>query len=296
MIDQATLLACLADRWGLTGVRVASHPGGMNSATWLVTRGGERWIAKAVDPSMRRSFAGGLAVAARVEAAGIPAGAPVPTRDGQVVADAGRVPLALLSWVDGHGLSGSTPTEQRLIGSTLARVHATLRAAPITPTSRFHWVDVDAEHLGIRRWVRGAVACAVADLERYGLPRLSQGTLHTDPAPEAFRWAPSRDTCGLIDWSAAMTGPLLYDVASAVMFCGGPLTARRLVDAYLEHGTLSRAEVDDGLAVMLRFRWAVQADYFARRIAAGDLTGIAEASQNEVGLHDARVHLGALDT
>jgi homoserine kinase type II len=39
---------------------------------------------------------------------------------------------------------------------------------------------------------------------------------------------------------------------------------------------------------MLRFRWAVQADYFARRLVEGDLTGIADAAANERGLEDAR--------
>jgi hypothetical protein len=30
--------------------------------------------------------------------------------------------------------------------------------------------------------------------------------------------------CGIIDWSSAEHGPLLYDLASAVMYLGGPLT------------------------------------------------------------------------
>jgi hypothetical protein len=39
---------------------------------------------------------------------------------------------------------------------------------------------------------------------------------------------------------------------------------------------------------MLRFRWAVRADYFARRITENDLTGIAGPEENEKGLEDAR--------
>jgi hypothetical protein len=39
--------------------------------------------------------------------------------------------------------------------------------------------------------------------------------------------------------------------------------------------------------VALRFRWAVQADYFARRITVNDLTGIAGPHENEKGLEDA---------
>jgi hypothetical protein len=52
----------------------------------------------------------------------------------------------------------------------------------------------------------------------------------------------------------------------------GPLTAREVA----------------GLPVMLRFRWAVQADYFAWRITAGDMTGISGPEENEKGLEDAR--------
>jgi homoserine kinase type II len=51
---------------------------------------------------------------------------------------------------------------------------------------------------------------------------------------------------------------------------------------------MSAAEVAAGLAPMLRFRWAVQADYFARRIATRDLTGITGDDGNEKGLEDAR--------
>jgi homoserine kinase type II len=35
-------------------------------------------------------------------------------------------------------------------------------------------------------------------------------------------------------------------------------------------------------------RWAVQADYFAWRITANDLTGITGPEENDKGLEDAR--------
>lgn len=53
-------------------------------------------------------------------------------------------------------------------------------------------------------------------------------------------------------------------------------------------GVLGRAETQAGLGVMLRFRWAVRADYFARRVTADDLTGISGPHENEKGLEDAR--------
>lgn len=106
--------------------------------------------------------------------------------------------------------------------------------------------------------------------------------------PGAFRFDPVAGRCGIIDWSTALYGPLLYDLASAVMYLGGPDRAGGMVDAYLARGTVTRAEADDGLHRMLRFRWAVQADYFAFRIAGNDLTGISGPHENEKGLEDAR--------
>ncbi|SCF40520.1 hypothetical protein GA0070215_12470 [Micromonospora marina] len=91
-----------------------------------------------------------------------------------------------------------------------------------------------------------------------------------------------------------MNGPLLYDLASAVMYVGGIDQADHLVEAYLESKMMTRAEVKYGLPTMLRFRWAVQADYFAHRLFTDDLTGVTSASDNEMGLENARRWLGRL--
>jgi len=291
VISDVKLRTCLADSWGLAEATIEVHNGGMNSATWFVSEGGKRWVAKAVVPASRGSFAAGLVVAAALEATGIPAGTPVATRHGEFVVDVDGVPVALLTWVPGEELSGTDPGEQRLIGVTLARVHRALLDVPIRDVEQFHWVDPQGEHLGIRPWVQGAVAAAVAAYDELDPRTLSWGLLHTDPAPEAFRLNRAPGVCGLIDWSTAMTGPLLYDLASAVMYVGGPGCADSLIEPYLDQGVVPRAEVERGLAVMLRFRWAVQADYFARRIATEDLTGIESAAENERGLADARAWL-----
>jgi hypothetical protein len=68
----------------------------------------------------------------------------------------------------------------------------------------------------------------------------------------------------------------------------GPGRAAAMTGAYLRAGPLTAREVAVGLPVMLRFRWAVQADYFAWRITAGDLTGITGPEENEKGLEDTR--------
>jgi hypothetical protein len=72
------------------------------------------------------------------------------------------------------------------------------------------------------------------------------------------------------------------------MYVGDPDHALELIRAYLDQGTLGPAEVQNGLAPMLRFRWAVQANYFAWRITENNLTGIRGPEENEKGLEDAR--------
>jgi hypothetical protein len=67
------------------------------------------------------------------------------------------------------------------------------------------------------------------------------------------------------------------------MYVGGQLRAGALLSAYRRQQALLRAEIDRALSVMLRMRWAVQADYSARRIAAGELTGTADPAENETG-------------
>jgi Ser/Thr protein kinase RdoA (MazF antagonist) len=295
VIDESTVRACLARDWGLTNAEVIAHHGGMGSATWFVFQGHRRWVAKAVASSLRTQFGGGLQVAAALDAAGIPAGSPVPTRDRRLVVTVDDQVLALLTWVAGQELIGASRAEQWVIGETLGQVHRALRSVVVAGVQRFHWVRPQAAHLALRPWIRPAVHGAVAALEALGPEALSWGLLHADPAPEHFRLERSTGWCGLIDWSVALEGPLLYDLASAVMYVGGPGHDDHLVQAYLRQAVVAAAEVERALPVLLRFRWAVQADYFARRIVEQDLTGIHGPVDNEKGLEDARRWLGRLD-
>jgi Ser/Thr protein kinase RdoA (MazF antagonist) len=295
MISDEAIRELLGRAWGLAGgTRVARHDGGMGSQTWIVDQGERRWVAKSVAPHLAEPFAHGLQVARLLGDAGIRAGAPVPALSGSITVDTdSRDRVALLSWVPGSPLTGAHEDEQRLMGDTLARVHRVLRDQEVPGAQRFHWVDPAASHLGLRPWVRPAVSAAVdalAALQRRE-PTWPQGLLHADPAPEAFRHDAATGDCGIIDWSSAHYGPLLYDLASAVMYLGGPRPAAAMTDAYLSAGILTEREVAGGLPIMLRFRWAVQADYFAWRITAHDLTGITGPEENEKGLEDARCAL-----
>ena len=294
MIADEEVRGILCQSWGLSGgIRVDRHDGGMGSRTWIVEGGGQRWVAKATAPHLADAFAKGLQVARMVERAGIPAGAPVPAASGAFTVDtAGGWRMALLTWVRGVPLAGTGEREQRLIGDTLARVHQALRGKSVAGAQGFHWVDPAAPRpITSSACAREPTGSSTESKTSHPMQRDAdgwpRGLLHADPAPEAFR-CDDGERCGVIDWSSAHHGPLLYDVASAAMYLGGLASAGPMTDAYRAAGPLTAAQLADGLPVMLRFRWAVQADYFAWRIAENDLTGIAGPEENEKGLEDAR--------
>ena len=288
MLDTSELLAVLAEEWDVVEPRLEAHDAGMNSRTWLVDSGGERYVAKAVPADQHDRFVSGLAVAALAEAGGVVTGSAVPTHDGGRWTRVGDHTLALLRFVHGRPLEGDDPEEQRIIGTTLARAHRALVGRDLPGAARFHWLDPAADHLAINDWLRPAIADALDSWDRLPPSSLTWGLLHSDPAPEAFLLDPSTGTCGLIDWDSGLVGPLMYDVASAVMYLGGPDRSSAFRASYLESPPIPPAEVDSALEPMLRLRWAVQADYFAARIRRNDLTGISDASGNEQGLEDAR--------
>jgi Ser/Thr protein kinase RdoA (MazF antagonist) len=265
----------------------------MGSATWFVGHRGERWVAKLVAPVAWNQFAGGLALAQRLDQAGIPSGAPFPAGDGRLAVDIGAGWLALLRWVPGDPLTGGTTAERELVGTTLAAVHEVLAGCDADGAEQFHWVDPDAGYLSLRPWLRPALVAALDAFEAADPGGMTWGLLHADPAPDAFRLDQVSGRCGVIDWSYFLCGPLLYDLASAVLYVGGPSAGKDLIEAYLRRGTLMAAEVRAGMDAMLRFRWAVQANYFAWRIAENDMTGISGPAENEKGMEDARRALSA---
>ena len=267
---------------------------GMNSATWSVFSGPDRYVAKVVPAAQRALFVAGLVAAAHLDAAGIAAGAPVRTADGALTVPVAGGALALLKYVSGRELDGHDPVDQQFWGDTLGVAHRALLGFDHPHLMRFHGVRPDAPHLAVEPWVRPAVAEAVAAVARLSVTdQLTYGVLHGDPAPEAFRLDPATGRLGLIDWGAAATGPLAYDAASAVMYAGGPAAAGELLDGYLAAGPMSRDELDATLPTMLRFRYAVQADHFAYRLHVDDRTGTGDPSGNLVGLQDARDGLAA---
>lgn len=292
-VDAHALVRLLRLHWGLTPATVSPLGGGMNSETWLVRARDSSYVAKRVAPSDVAQLDAGCAVAERLARAGLTTGRPVRTVHGTHVAP--DEPLALLAHVPGRELEGTTGEEQRWIGRTLAEVHAagplvsgTTARAAVEPF--FDWLSPSAPGVSAHPWLPPAIEAARSTVDRL---TVVWSVLHTDPAPEAFRHDDATGTTGLIDWTGACHGPVLYDVASAVMYLGGPHRAGAFLDAYSAASPLDPAELRH-LDAFRRFRWVVQAAYFARRLSTHDLTGVSGQTENERGLDNARRGLAEL--
>jgi len=284
----------LRTSWHLGVSACTPLPGGMNSAAWLVelAEPGRRCVAKAVPAATRRQFEAGLAVAERLATCGTASGAPIRTADGALSMNADDAAVALLEYVPGRSLVAEDPLDQQWWGNALGAAHRCLVGFDHPGLGRFHLMRSDTPHLGVEDWVRPAVADAVAAMAKLSVTdQLTYGPTHGDPNTDCFRLDVDTGGVGIIDWGAAGSGPLVYDIASAVMYAGGPDRAADLVDAYVAAAPVSRDEVEAALPTLLRFRGAVQADYFAYRIWVDDRTGIDDPAENLVGLGRARTML-----
>lgn len=285
-----TIADLLHSSWGLDGASVEPLGGGINSETWLVQHRGSTYVAKRVAPGGLDDLVAGCEVAESLAAAGFATGSPVRTRDGSVVlAEHG---IALLTYVPGRELEGETDEEQRWIATTLAGVHAAGRpsAGPAVSTFMTEWLTAELPGVAAHPWLVRVVDEVRAETDSLSL---TWSVLHTDPTPEAFRHDADTGDVGLIDWAGARRGPVLYDVASALMYLGGPTYAGEFLTTYAEQGPLAQDELRH-LDAFRRFREAIQGTYFAWRLAANDLTGGIEHADNEKGLNDARRRMGAL--
>ena len=284
-----SLADLLHQHWGFRGATVTALGGGMNSNTWRVEHVGATYVAKEVPHGQLPQLAAGCEVAVRLAEAGLTTGRPVPTMRGSLVVS--DPAMALLEHVPGRELDGVSGEEQRWMADTLAAVHAAGEtAAGPTTADFFEWLTRDAPGVGAHPWLPSAINEVRAEVDPLNL---TWSVLHTDPAPEAFVHDDKTGMTGLIDWTGAGRGPVLYDVASAVMYLGGPEPAAAFLGAYREHGVLCGDEWQH-LDALRRFRWAVQAAYFARRIAHADMTGVDGEADNERGLGDARHGLARL--
>jgi Ser/Thr protein kinase RdoA (MazF antagonist) len=276
--DDDLLRSTLRDQWHLVPAEITALPGGLLSHGWDVTAGGERFVARLTHPTARQPVEAGLAAAEHLRGTGIEAGEPVRTLAGGLTAETPAGAMAVLRRAPGRTLDGRDPIDQQLWGDRLGAVHRRLQDFHHAGLRRWNLLDPDASHLAIQPWLRPAVTEAVTAMTRLTVTdRLTYGVLHGDPAPEIFLVDPATGRAGLLDCGASGTGPLLYDVAAAVVYAGGPETAAELLDGYLAAGPVDQGELHAALPVLLRFRWAVQADWSAHKLVHGEQEGIREA-------------------
>ena len=235
---------------------------------WRVETDRCRCVAVLVPAAGRSRFEAGLAAIEHLRLRGLAVAAPVRCADGALTLGVGDGVLAVLAEVPGRALVAADPLDQQWWGDLLGTVHRELTAFNHPGLMRWHWVRPDAAHLDLEPWLRPAVAEAVAALAKLAITdQLTYGVLHGDPVAGVFRIDVTTGRTGLTGWGPAATGPLVYDVAAAVIDAGGPGAATELLDGYLAAGPVTREELEAALPVLLRFRWAEEADRCARELA-----------------------------
>jgi homoserine kinase type II len=261
----------LRAEWHVAAVELTRLPGGLLSAAWEVTAVDERYLAR-VTSAARPAVEAGLAAAEHLRARGIAAGQPVRTLGGALTLELPGGTLSVLRRVPGRTLRGADPVDQQWWGDRLGAVHRALQGFTHPGLRKWNHLDPDAPHLEGQPWLRAAVTAAVTAATRLTVTdRLTYGVLHGDPAPEDFVVDPATGRAGVLDCGASGAGPLVLDVAAAVVYAGGIDAAAEFLDGYLAAGPVGPDELDAALPVLLRFRWAEQADWSARRLIRCEL-------------------------
>jgi Ser/Thr protein kinase RdoA (MazF antagonist) len=265
--DDDLLRSTLRSQWHIAATGIAKLPGGLLSEAWEVTTGAESYLVRLSAGPARPAVEAGLAAADHLRGRGVAAGQPVRTLGGALTVELPAGTVAVLRRVAGRTLRGGDPVDQQWWGDRLGAVHRELQTFAHPGLRRWNGLDPAAAHLAIQPWLRTAVAEAVTAATRLTVTdRLTYGVLHGDPAAEDFVVDPQTGRAGVLDCGAAGSGPLVLDVAAAVVYAGGPDAAGELLDGYLAAGPVRRDELEAALPVLLRFRWALQADWSARTL------------------------------
>ncbi|GIE96815.1 phosphotransferase enzyme family protein [Paractinoplanes rishiriensis] len=284
MPDDDLVRETLRDQWHLQPSEFTALPAEVMSHGWEITVGPDKYVCRLAEPSARQPVEAGLMAAEHLRGRRIVAGEPVRTLGGGLTAQTAAGALAVLRRVPGRPLVGGDPVDQQWWGDRLGAVHRALQGFHHPGLRPWQLLDPDAAHLDAAPWLRAAVADAVSATTRLTVTdRLTYGVLHGDPAPASFVVDAGTGRAGLLDCGASGVGPLVYDVAAAVVYAGGPRHAAELIDGYLAAGPVRRDELDAALPVLLRLRWAVQADRAARLGCAEPLQRAREALESAPG-------------
>ena len=232
------------------------------SRGWEFTAGGERHLLLLAETVARQPLEAGLAAARHLRGARIDAGDPVRTLGGALTVPTAHGAFAVLRRVSGRSLDGRDPVDQQWWGERLGAVHRALRGFQHPGLRPWQLPAPATAHPEAEPWLRAAV---VAATRLTVTDQLTYGVLHHDPAPGAFVLDPATGRTGLLHCGVSGTGPLVYDVAAAVAYAGGPERSAELLDGYRAAGPVGADELDAALPVMLKLRWALLADRAARR-------------------------------
>jgi homoserine kinase type II len=290
MVTDDQIRAVLRTQWHLSADECEPLSSTPTARTWRVTVGAEQYVAKLAPATDRDQFLTGLAVAEHLDRLGYAVGGPVWSVDGTLAAPVPEGLLAVLTFVLGRALTPANPVDQLWWGDLLGAVHQGLVGFTHPKLIRLRPLNPDLPHLSVEPWLRPAVASSTAALVRLTVTdQLTYGVVHGDPHAGSFRLDPDTGAVGLLGWDRVAVGLLMFDVANAVAYAGGPDRAVEVLDGYRQAGPLSAGEIDSALPVVLRCRWARRADGYARKLAENQELPAAWA-----GLHEARDALAAL--
>jgi homoserine kinase type II len=263
--DDDLLESTLREEWHLAPAETTALPESLMSQGWLVVSGADHYVCRLHETSARLPVEAGLAAAEHLLTRDIVAGEPIRTLGGGLTVQVDDGALSLLRRAPGRCLDGADPIDQQWWGDHLGSVHRALQGFHHPGVRPWQMLDPDASHLAVAPWLRGAVADAVTATTRLTITdRLTYGILHGDPAPGRFVVDARTGRAGLLDCGASGVGPLVYDVAAAVVYAGGVDRAAEMIDGYLAAGPVGPDELHAALPVLLRWRWAVLADRAAR--------------------------------
>ncbi|MFC7535423.1 phosphotransferase enzyme family protein [Actinoplanes sp. GCM10030250] len=284
MPDDELLRSTLRDQWHLVPTEITARPVTLMSRGWDITAGSERYVAQLAESGARQPMEAGLMAAEHLRAVRVHAGEPVRTLGGGLTVETPHGALAVLRRLPGRHLDGRDPVDQQWWGERLGAVHRALQDFRHPGLRPWQPLDPDAPHPEAEPWLRETVTAAMTAATRLTVTdQLTYGVLHGDPAPDTFVLDPGTGRSGLLHCGASGTGPLVYDVAAAVAYAGGPDHAGELLDGYRAAGPVSADEIDAALPVLLRLRWAAQADRAARYGCEAKLNIAREALESMPG-------------
>ena len=299
-ISDETLLTILK-AWDLPEpLTIHQLEGGFTSEVWLVEAKGERFIAKYAYQS-QRDFEGGLYAAELAEQCGITSGAPLRTKEGAISLlvegpHGQSEPLAVLQFVAGEALQMSEPDAASLYGQLLGRMQRIFLDGfgERYIANLFDFLLEEDPAIAAQPGLVRLIHQSVEATRHYESQHtVTYGVIWGDRMEIVRQKQTSR--VGVIDWGTIEYGPLLFDVALAVLWLFPEESAayEEFLRAYLVEAPISESELA-GLNYYKALLWARQARYFAYRVAAHVMLGDANPDGNAESLARSRQELEQL--